>query len=120
MLDLPSTLSLHSSPQVLKDRSAGRITGLPLLCLGLVIVLGSVALTLHGGVAPLVEALVFLATVLVVRGLIAVGPGQARVVQLFGRYTGTVRLPGLQWSPPSRPGASSPWAFVTTKRRCAK
>jgi regulator of protease activity HflC (stomatin/prohibitin superfamily) len=34
------------------------------------------------------------------RGLIAVGPGQARVVQLFGRYTGTVRAPGLHWVNP--------------------
>ncbi len=42
----------------------------------------------------------FLAGALVLRGLIAVGPGQARVVQLFGRYTGTVRTPGLQWVNP--------------------
>jgi regulator of protease activity HflC (stomatin/prohibitin superfamily) len=33
-------------------------------------------------------------------GLIAVSPGQARVVQLFGRYTGTVRAPGLHWVNP--------------------
>jgi regulator of protease activity HflC (stomatin/prohibitin superfamily) len=66
----------------------------------LVIVLGGGALTIHGGVAALVDTLVFLAGALVLRGLIAVGPGQARVVQLFGRYTGTVRLPGLQWVNP--------------------
>jgi regulator of protease activity HflC (stomatin/prohibitin superfamily) len=100
MLDLPSAVSIDSSPQVLKERSAARTAGLPMLCLGLVIVLGGGALTIHGGVAALVDALVFLAGALVLRGLIAVGPGQARVVQLFGRYTGTVRLPGLQWVNP--------------------
>ncbi|HEX4817759.1 MAG TPA: SPFH domain-containing protein [Nonomuraea sp.] len=33
-------------------------------------------------------------------GLSAVAPGEARVVQLLGRYTGTVRTPGLQWVNP--------------------
>jgi regulator of protease activity HflC (stomatin/prohibitin superfamily) len=100
MLDLPGAPSLDGSPQVLKERSAGRLAGLPMLCLGLVIVLAGAALTIHGGVAALVDTLVFLAGALVLRGLIAVSPGQARVVQLFGRYTGTVRTPGLQWVNP--------------------
>jgi regulator of protease activity HflC (stomatin/prohibitin superfamily) len=30
-------------------------------------------------------------------GLTAVVPGEARVIQLFGKYRGTVRDPGLQW-----------------------
>lgn len=34
------------------------------------------------------------------RGLTAVSPGQARVVQLLGRYTGTVRQDGLRWVNP--------------------
>jgi regulator of protease activity HflC (stomatin/prohibitin superfamily) len=33
-------------------------------------------------------------------GLTAVAPGQARVVQLFGRYTGTIRTTGLRWVNP--------------------
>ncbi|HVQ92648.1 MAG TPA: SPFH domain-containing protein [Mycobacteriales bacterium] len=33
-------------------------------------------------------------------GLTAVAPGQARVVALFGRYTGTVRTTGLRWVNP--------------------
>jgi regulator of protease activity HflC (stomatin/prohibitin superfamily) len=55
---------------------------------------------LFGHVAVIVDLLLLLAGSLVLRGLIAVGPGQARVVQLFGRYTGTVRMPGLQWVNP--------------------
>jgi regulator of protease activity HflC (stomatin/prohibitin superfamily) len=45
---------------------------------GLLIVLGGVALS----------------------GLTAVAPGQARVVQLFGRYSGTIRTSGLRWVNP--------------------
>ncbi len=33
-------------------------------------------------------------------GFAAVAPGQARVVQLLGRYTGTARTPGLRWFNP--------------------
>ena len=33
-------------------------------------------------------------------GLTPVVPGQARVIQLFGKYRGTVRDPGLQWVNP--------------------
>jgi regulator of protease activity HflC (stomatin/prohibitin superfamily) len=33
-------------------------------------------------------------------GLFTVQPGQGRVLQLFGRYVGTVREPGLRWANP--------------------
>jgi len=33
-------------------------------------------------------------------GLTPVAPGEARVVQLLGRYAGTIRAPGLQWVSP--------------------
>jgi regulator of protease activity HflC (stomatin/prohibitin superfamily) len=45
-------------------------------------------------------ALIALAGALVLRGLTAVVPGQARAVQLFGRYRGTIRDQGLQWVNP--------------------
>src|SRR5690242_8137689 len=44
--------------------------------------------------------LIFLASALVLGGLTPVVPGQARVVQLFGRYRGTIRDSGLQWVNP--------------------
>ena len=46
------------------------------------------------GIAVLVIAALLLA------GLTPVVPGQARVTQLFGKYRGTVRDPGLQWVNP--------------------
>jgi len=115
-MDTPGTHSIDSPLQPVAERSARRAAGLPMLCLSLlavaggtwVVLLGSAAanqagasgsragatLTILGGVL-----LIVLGT-LGLRGLIAVGPGQARVVQLFGRYTGTVRAPGLQWVNP--------------------
>jgi regulator of protease activity HflC (stomatin/prohibitin superfamily) len=41
-----------------------------------------------------------IAAALTFRGLTAVAPGEARVVQLFGRYRGTIRTPGLHWVNP--------------------
>ncbi len=44
--------------------------------------------------------LIFIASGLALAGLTPVVPGQARVVQLFGRYRGTIRDSGLQWVNP--------------------
>jgi len=53
----------------------------------------AVALTWLGVVA-------IVAAILVFRGLTAVVPGRAHVIQLFGKYQGTIREPGLQWVNP--------------------
>ena len=42
----------------------------------------------------------FLLTVFLLTGLFTVAPNQGRVLQLFGRYVGTVRDPGLRWTNP--------------------
>jgi SPFH domain / Band 7 family len=52
------------------------------------------AVMLGVGIALLVAAS------LLFRGLTAVAPGEARVVQLFGRYHGTIRASGLHWVNP--------------------
>jgi regulator of protease activity HflC (stomatin/prohibitin superfamily) len=46
------------------------------------------------------SALLWVVGVLALIGLTPVAPGQARVVALFGRYTGTVRATGLRWVNP--------------------
>ncbi|MEU0336933.1 SPFH domain-containing protein [Streptomyces sp. NPDC006193] len=43
---------------------------------------------------------VLLASLIAMRGLNTVAPGEARVVQLFGRYRGTIRQDGLRWVNP--------------------
>ena len=90
------------------ERVARFLPGLRMLVLGIVLLLAGVALLVlashqsHGAAVALIVlgVLVFIASALVLRGLTAVVPGQARVVQLFGRYRGTIREPGLQWVNP--------------------
>jgi regulator of protease activity HflC (stomatin/prohibitin superfamily) len=42
----------------------------------------------------------FAASVLLLAGTFSVNPNEARVLQLFGEYAGTVRTPGLRWANP--------------------
>ncbi|WP_236246571.1 SPFH domain-containing protein [Streptomyces sp. CC210A] len=84
--------------------------GGPALLAGLIGVLAGGALFAAGSTtsaAPGVRAtlvvlgiLVALAAALAMTGLNMVAPGEARVVQLFGRYRGTVRSDGLRWVNP--------------------
>ena len=76
------------------------VSGIVLLLAGIVLLALGVSLGPHAA-GPI--ALIWAAAVLIVagylalRGLTAVVAGEARVVQLFGRYRGTVRDPGLHW-----------------------
>jgi regulator of protease activity HflC (stomatin/prohibitin superfamily) len=84
------------------------VPGLRMLVLGIVLALVGVAVLVLGsrqspGLAwalVLLAVLIFIASGLALMGLTAVVPGQARVVQLFGRYRGTIRDPGLKWVNP--------------------
>ncbi|AMW12624.1 hypothetical protein A4E84_25960 [Streptomyces qaidamensis] len=82
---------------------------------GLALLLGLLGLLAGAGLialAPSVDAggakagliiggiLVALAAFLAMCGLNMVAPGEARVVQLFGRYRGTIRQDGLRWVNP--------------------
>nr|WP_307068387.1 SPFH domain-containing protein [Streptomyces sp. B3I8] len=88
--------------------------GLALLLglVGLLIAVGllatAAALTSAGAKAVLIVLglLIGLSAVVAMRGLNMVAPGEARVVQLFGRYRGTIRDDGLRWVNP-----------LTTRRR---
>ncbi len=82
--------------------------GLRMLVLGIALILAGVAVLVlsshqsHGAAAALVllGVLIFIASALALGGLTPVVPGRARVVQLFGKYRGTIRDPGLQWVNP--------------------
>jgi regulator of protease activity HflC (stomatin/prohibitin superfamily) len=99
----------NQSPVVpVNEQPARFMSGLRMLVLGGIILLAAIALALLAGrsshalaiALAIIDIFVFLAGVLVLRGLTAVVPGQARVVQLFGRYRGTIRESGLQWVNP--------------------
>jgi regulator of protease activity HflC (stomatin/prohibitin superfamily) len=91
------------------EGGAWSVPGVRMLAAGIaVLVAGIVLLTLgvkHGAGAGqtaliLVAILLFIAAGLVFGGLTSVVAGEARVVQLFGRYRGTLRSPGLHWVNP--------------------
>ena len=92
----------------LTERPAGSAPGVPLLVLSIVVLLAGVGLLILskpvGGGAEvaliILGVLLLIGSVLGFRGLFAVVPGEARVIQLFGRYAGTVREPGLRWVNP--------------------
>jgi regulator of protease activity HflC (stomatin/prohibitin superfamily) len=90
------------------ERVARFLPGLPMLALGIVlIVVGIVLIVLashqSGGTNKALiwlGVLVLIAASLMLGGLTPVVPGRPRVVQLFGKYRGTIREPGLQWVNP--------------------
>jgi SPFH domain / Band 7 family len=91
------------------ERKARYLRGIPMLVLGIAPILGAIAVfwassQASNGVAKTLVVfagiLVLIAAVLTMRGLTPVVPGRAHVVQLFGKYTGTIREPGLQWVNP--------------------
>ncbi|ANP49199.1 regulator of protease activity HflC (stomatin/prohibitin superfamily) [Streptomyces griseochromogenes] len=78
------------------------LLGLLGLAVSVTLFAASSAASASGAKAGLVVGgvLVFLAAVIAMRGLNTVAPGEARVVQLFGRYRGTIRQDGLRWVNP--------------------
>ena len=105
-----AVVSAPAPSGLLTEFPARYLPGLRMLVLGIAVLLAGVALAI---LAPRIHpqgwrstavyvlcALVLLAGGLLVRGLTQVVPGRARVVQLFGRYKGTVRDSGLKWVNP--------------------
>ncbi|KOU04482.1 MULTISPECIES: SPFH domain-containing protein [Streptomyces] len=113
-------MSTHDAPQVtadvpqmpaprVRETQAHSIGGGFALLLGLVgllvgagLVVAATAVDSAGGKAVLIVGgiVVALAAFLAMCGLNMVAPGEARVVQLFGRYRGTIRQDGLRWVNP--------------------
>ncbi|WP_373865110.1 SPFH domain-containing protein [Streptomyces rishiriensis] len=78
------------------------LLGLAGLLAGAGMIATATAVTADGLKAALIVfgVLVALAAFLAMCGLNTVAPGEARVVQLFGRYRGTIREDGLRWVNP--------------------
>ncbi|MFC0496989.1 SPFH domain-containing protein [Streptomyces mutabilis] len=96
------------TPRV-RETQANSIGGGMALLLGLLglvagagLIAAATAVSSTGGKAALIVAgiVTALAAFLAMCGLNMVAPGEARVVQLFGRYRGTIRQDGLRWVNP--------------------
>jgi regulator of protease activity HflC (stomatin/prohibitin superfamily) len=83
------------------ERRTDGAPGVPILFGGIAgIIVGVVLLILAKPVTVALGVVVLIVAVLGLRGLTQVAPGQARVVQLLGRYTGSIRRTGLRWVNP--------------------
>jgi hypothetical protein len=97
-----------AAPKV-TETGARSAPGVPVLVLGIALFLAAAALLGLGAAKAAgvghwvligVGILLVLAGLTAVTGLTPVAPGEARVVQLFGRYRGTIRASGLHWVNP--------------------
>lgn len=105
-----STPDLPAMPQPsVREFKAHSIGGAMALLLGLLGLVAGAALIALGAAAEangakaaliIVGILVGIGAFLAMCGLNMVAPGEARVVQLFGRYRGTIRTDGLRWVNP--------------------
>ncbi|WP_017973830.1 SPFH domain-containing protein [Actinopolyspora halophila] len=99
-----ATVSMPES-EIREYAAREQAPGLPMLGLGLVGLLGGIALMFLGGTTATwwlvaIGVIAAIGGVLTLVGLVAVSPGEARVLQFLGRYTGTLRTSGLQWVNP--------------------
>ncbi len=90
------------------ERATSSTRGVKVLISGVVAILAAVAVLVYSGKqtdgtkTALIWAgvIVLIGAGILLGGLTPVTPGQARVIQLFGKYRGTIREPGLQWVNP--------------------
>jgi regulator of protease activity HflC (stomatin/prohibitin superfamily) len=92
-----------------KSTANGRLAVTVIIVVALVTIglyiLGSMLISasggaIAGGIVIGVAVLLTICDPIAFHGLTPVVPGEARVVQLFGRYLGTIRKPGLCWVTP--------------------
>ena len=101
--------AVRAATGAMTERAGRSGPGVPVLVTGVASVLAGIALFvvaagLSGGAGKValfaLAVLILIAAWVQLRGLTSVVAGEARVIQLFGQYRGTVRDPGLQWVNP--------------------
>jgi regulator of protease activity HflC (stomatin/prohibitin superfamily) len=99
---------LEAARQPVTEEPAWFLPGVRMLLLGIVVILVGIAVAVGAShltgaasvVLILLTVLILLCGALMLAGLTPVSPGLARVIQLFGRYRGTIRDTGLKWVNP--------------------
>ncbi len=103
-----AAVTTYQPAQPVAERKAWKIAGIPMSLLALVLLAAGIfvlwkSTKYHGDTATL---LVWAGVILIVLvsfifgGLTPIAPGEARVIQFFGKYWGTIRDSGLQWVNP--------------------
>lgn len=88
-----------------QEKAYSAPSGMPMLGLGLLglsLAIGcfAAAARFRSGGLVVVAVAALLASIALLAGLFSVAPGEARVLQLFGDYVGSVRKAGLGWANP--------------------
>lgn len=96
----------HQPGPEVRERPATALPGLPLAIIGVAVTVLGIGLFVDGLTTPnsglvTIGAVLMFVAASILTGLTPVAPGEARVVQLFGRYTGTIRGDGLHWVNPN-------------------
>ena len=108
-VQVPAGSDPRPTPPPIAETESRSLPGIPVLVLGIVLVAAGIgvlaagAAGTHGAVQAVlvvVGLVIILVAVGAFVGLTQVVAGEARVVQLFGRYQGTIRTAGLQWVNP--------------------
>src|SRR5689334_21890382 len=90
---------------MIRERENEALPGLPVMIGGLALIVGSIYQLIQearegSAVAMIVWIVVLIGSILLLAGLFVVNPNEAKVLQFFGRYAGTVKQPGLRWANP--------------------
>jgi regulator of protease activity HflC (stomatin/prohibitin superfamily) len=90
---------------MIREREYTALPGLPVAIVLLALIVLSAFEIVNGirGESLLLiagAALVLLLSIFLLTGLIVVNPNEAKVLQFFGRYAGTIKQPGLRWANP--------------------
>ncbi|WP_328927413.1 SPFH domain-containing protein [Streptomyces sp. NBC_00190] len=106
---MSNATTAEGAPAGVREFTARSVGGGLALLLGLAGVAAGAGLIATGAVLTAVAAkasliaagvLLVIASLIAMSGLNTIAPGEARVVQLFGRYRGTIRADGLRWVNP--------------------
>jgi regulator of protease activity HflC (stomatin/prohibitin superfamily) len=105
----PASTGQQLARQRVAERGVWSVPGVPVLAAGTVLLVVGIGLLIRAiqqgtgtdhKVLGVVAVLLLIAGLLAFHGLTPVVAGEARVVQLFGSYRGTIRAPGLHWVNP--------------------
>jgi len=111
-------MPIERSRDATYEKTVEVMSGLPMLLIGLALMLGAVVFVFVGpGLPPvrIIGAVLFEAFVIfMLTGLFSLQPNEARVLILFGSYTGTVRKSGFHWANPfyARNRGKIPWGVA--------
>jgi regulator of protease activity HflC (stomatin/prohibitin superfamily) len=90
---------------MIRERERSAMSGVVIVVILLVVLLASAlgfVLGIRAQHAPtiILSIAVWVTALFLTTGMFSVNPNEARVLQLFGDYAGTVRTPGLRWANP--------------------